>query len=85
MSDFENLNPQQRAVLNIKLDGHVEAAVAAARHLNLGLEEALSRCLLATQREFRAYGIDYDKAREMWDQAAAQVYPPPSIVPRAIN
>lgn len=41
MSDFERLNDQAKAVLQIKLDGHFEACVRAAHSLNIGVAEAL--------------------------------------------
>ena len=46
---------QAKALLNIKMDGYIEATVYAAKRLNLGLSEALFLSLLATLREFKAY------------------------------
>lgn len=74
MSDYERLSTQQKAVLNIKVDGHIEACIAAARRLNLGVLEALELCLLATLREFKAHGLDSDKARSMWIAASAKYH-----------
>lgn len=86
MSDFEHLSSQHKALLNIKMDGYIEASVAAARRLNLGVSEALLLCLLATLREFRAYGMGCDRAIQMWDQAVAMGYPAPiSAQSRVIN
>lgn len=41
MSDFQTLTPQFQALLQIKLDGYIEACLLAARQQNIGLEEAL--------------------------------------------
>jgi hypothetical protein len=73
-SDYERLSAQQKAVLNIKLDGHIEASVAAARALNLGLSECLRLSLRATVRELKAHGIDANAAFELWSEASAEVY-----------
>lgn len=86
MTDYERLTQQSKAILAIKMDGHIEAAVAAARRFNLGLSECLALVLQATIRELRAYDIPPAIAQRLWEQASSECYssPPPAITP-AIN
>lgn len=46
MSDFERLNDQVMVLLQIKLDGLVEACVHAAHSQSIGVAEALSLATL---------------------------------------
>ncbi|SNS59831.1 inositol monophosphatase family protein [Tropicimonas sediminicola] len=75
MSDFDNLSDQQKALLQIRLDGYLEAAVMAARSQNIGLTEALSLATTALLREFSAQGIPREKVVEIWQKAMLPIYP----------
>jgi hypothetical protein len=77
MSDFENLTDQQRLVLQVKLDGFIEAGVMASRALNIGLSEALSLATSALLREFSAHGVSREKLIETWKKAMEPIYPAP--------
>jgi hypothetical protein len=77
MSDFQILTSQFQSLLQIKLDGYVEACVLAARQQNIGLEEALHLTCAALLREFAAQGRDRDKVRLLLMQAWEQAYPEP--------
>jgi hypothetical protein len=75
MSDFELLNDQAKAVLQIKLDGHVEACVHAADSLNIGVAEALRLAATAFIREFAARGFDRNSTVAVLCSAADMAYP----------
>jgi hypothetical protein len=75
MIDFENLGDRQKAWLQIKLDGYIEAAVQAGRLHNLGLSEALSLTMLAVAREFAAHAVKREKADAIWAAAIRETYP----------
>lgn len=75
MSDFNNLDKQRQALLQIKLDGLTEAAVQAARTQNIGLNEALSLACQALVREMVAFSLDRDAALGLWDEAIRRGYP----------
>ncbi|MFD0982649.1 inositol monophosphatase family protein [Tropicimonas aquimaris] len=77
MSDFETLSDQHKALLQIRLDGYLEAAVMAARAQNIGLTEALSLATSALLREFSAQGIPREKLMEIWKKAMQPIYPAP--------
>ena len=79
MTDFDRLDPQVRAILLIKLDGHVEAAVHAARALDIGLAEALEHLASAVLREFFARGLDRDAAHRLFTDAADRTWPAPPV------
>lgn len=51
-------------VLQIKLDGYIEACVLVARQHNIGLGEALWLTCAALLREADAHGLDRAKTRE---------------------
>ena len=74
MSDFNRLSDGQKALLKIKLDGYIEAAVQAARIRNIGVLEALSLTTTALVRELSAYSLQRERANEMWEAAANQIY-----------
>lgn len=76
MSDFENLTDQQRFLLQVKLDGFIEAAVLAARTQSIGLSEALFLTTSALLREFAAHGVPRDKLIEAWGKAMESIYSP---------
>lgn len=76
MNDFENLTDQQRFLLQVKLDGFIEAAVLAARTQSIGLSEALLLTTSALLREFAAHGVPRDKLIEAWRKAMGSVYSP---------
>ena len=78
MSDFQNLTPQFQALLQIKLDGYIEACLLAARRQNMGLEEALQLTCRALLREFVACGRDRDATRALPMQAWQQAYQEPA-------
>jgi len=77
MTNFERLADQAKGLLQIKLDGHVEACVHAAHSLNLGMEEALSLAAVAFLRECAARQFDRTAATALLDAAMNQVYPQP--------
>lgn len=74
MSDFDNLSDRQKAFLQIKLDGFIEAAVQAARMQNVGISEALSLTMLAVAREVAAHAVKPEKAAEIWAAAIDKTY-----------
>jgi hypothetical protein len=74
MSDFDRLSDSEKALLKIKLDGYIEAAVQAARLRNLGLLEALSLTAAAVVREFTAYSLKREEVNEIWAAALGQTY-----------
>lgn len=74
MSDFERLNDQQKALLQIKLDGHVEACILAAHQLNIGVEEAISLTSLAFLREFCSRQFDRMATEAILAKAVNQTY-----------
>ena len=78
MSDFERLGDQVKALLQIKLDGHVEACVHAAHSQNIGVAEAMSLATLAFMREFGARGFDRTTTTAILDAALNQTYPLPA-------
>jgi hypothetical protein len=71
-------------MLQVKLDGYIEACVLAARQQNIGLKEALHLTCAARMREFAAHGRDREKVRLLLLQAWEQACPDPasSAVPR---
>ncbi|MFG6083633.1 hypothetical protein ACEUZ9_005351 [Paracoccus litorisediminis] len=75
MNDLDTLNKQQRMFLQIKLDGHVEACVLAARAQALGRITALSLTVAAMLREMGAYGLSREQAEEIWSKAFSKAYP----------
>ncbi len=75
MSDFDNLDKQRQTLLEIKLDGFVEAAVQTARLNNIGLSETFTLVSKALVREMVAYGIDGQVAQVFWENAKLQAYP----------
>ena len=79
MSDFQTLTPQFQGLLQIKLDGYIEACLLAARQQNIGLEEALQLTCRALLREFVAYGRDRDATHALLMQAWQQAYPEPDL------
>jgi hypothetical protein len=86
MSDFERLNDQVKALLQIKLDGHVEACVHAAHSQNIGVAEALSLATAAFMREFAARGSDRTATGATLDAALNQTYPLPAAErPRRVS
>lgn len=77
-SDFQTLTPQLQTLLQIKLDGYIEACLLAARQQNIGLEEALQLTCRALLREFVAYGRGRDVTRALLLQAWQQAYQEPA-------
>lgn len=74
MSDFENLTGQQKSLLQIKLDGFIEAAVQAARMCNIGISEALSLTMQALLREVAEHSIEPDKVAKICEAAFEETY-----------
>lgn len=77
MSDFQKLSDQNRSILQIKLDGHIEACIQAAQIYSIGLSEALDLMLVAALREFRARQYDRSTVTAVFEQAADQTHPKP--------
>jgi len=77
MSDFQKLSDQNRSILQIKLDGHIEACIQAAQIYSIGLSEALDLMLLASLREFQARQYDRSTVTAVFEQAADQTHPKP--------
>lgn len=77
MSDFQKLSEQNRAFLQIKLDGYIEACIQAAQVNSIGLSEALDLMLLAALREFQARQCDRTTLTEAFERAADQTHPKP--------
>lgn len=75
--DFENLSDRQKFLLQIKLDGHIEAAVMAARSQNIALSEALTLATFALLREFSAHSVPREELIETWKKAMVPIYPTP--------
>ena len=75
MSDFERLNDQQKALLQIKLDGHIEACILAALQLGIGLAEAINLAALAFLRDVSARQFDRVAASALLDNAVNETYP----------
>ena len=75
MSDFERLNDPQKALLQIKLDGHIEACILAANQANIGLDEAINLAALAFLREFAARQFDRAATEAILANAVNQTYP----------
>lgn len=86
MSDFERLNDQAKALLQIKLDGHVEACIHAAHSQSIGVCEALSLATAAFMREFSARGFDRTATAAILDVVLNQTYPLPAAErPRRVS
>lgn len=86
MSDFVRLNDQLKGLLQIKLDGHVEACVHAAHSQNIGVAEALSLAAVAFMREFAARGFDRTATAAILDTALNQTHPLPAAErPRRVS
>jgi hypothetical protein len=75
MSDFERLSEPGKTLLQIKLDGHVEACVHAASSLNIGSEEALCLTATALMREFSARGFDRSATKAVVAAALDKTFP----------
>ncbi|HMQ94890.1 MAG TPA: hypothetical protein PKA33_20805 [Amaricoccus sp.] len=80
MSDFERLDDQSKALLQIKMDGHVEACILAARQQNIGIGEAMKLAAAAFLREFVAWQFDRSAKSAVLDGALGQTYPQPFAV-----
>jgi hypothetical protein len=78
MSDFGRLNDPARTILQIKLDGHVEACVHAAHSQCIGMTEALSLVAVAVMRAFAARGLDRTATTAILDAASSQTHPLPA-------
>jgi len=75
MSDFERLNDQQKALLQIKLDGHIEACILAAHQLQIGITQAVNLAALAFLREVSARQFDRTASEAILVNAVNQTYP----------
>jgi hypothetical protein len=86
MSDFDRLNDQAKTLLQIKLDGHVEACVHAAHSQSIGVAEALNLTAVAVMREFAARGFDRTTTAAILDAALSQTHPLPAAErPRRVS
>lgn len=65
MSDLDNLSKQRQAILQIKIDGHIEAAMLASKANCIGLSEALALASRALVREMAAKNMDRDMAHSI--------------------
>lgn len=74
MSDFERPSGQNKAMLQIMMDGHVEACVHAAEHMNIGIGEAMDLAAMAILREFAARQFDRAATSGILDDALDQTY-----------
>ena len=77
MTDFQNLPQQNQTVLQIKLDGQIEACVLMARASNIGLSEALRLATTALLREIGAHSLDRAIAQQILTAALDATYPVP--------
>ncbi len=75
MSDLSNLSKQRQTILQVKIDGHIEAAMHASKANNIGLVEAMSLASRALVREMVATGIDRVKARSILMSALQSGFP----------
>ncbi len=75
MSDLSNLSKQRQTILQVKIDGYIEAAMHASKANNLGLSEALSIAAKALVREMAGQGMDQEKARSILMSALHCVFP----------
>ena len=78
MSDFERLDDQNKALLQIKMDGYVEACILAARQQNIGIGEAMKLAATALLREFVARQFDRSATSAVLDDALGQIYAQPA-------
>ncbi|CUJ83593.1 hypothetical protein PH7735_00282 [Shimia thalassica] len=69
MSDFNHLDKRRKVVLQIKLDGFIEAAVFTAKANSVGLTEATALIVRALAREMAAHSIDRDSAQNLFVNA----------------
>lgn len=86
MSDFERMSDQYKAILQFKLDGHIEACVLAAHQLNIGLAEAINLTALALLREMSARQFDRKATEAIFDAVVNQAYPQVAVErPRRVS
>ncbi|CUH46410.1 hypothetical protein [Ruegeria atlantica] len=74
MSDLKNLSRQRRVILQIKIDGHIEAAIFAAKANGIGLSEAISLTSRALVKEMAANSMDRDKVHRFLSSALRSVF-----------
>lgn len=74
MSDYERLNDQMKAILRVRLDGHIEACVLAAYHMNIGITEAVDLAALAFLRELASREFDREATEAILNNAVDQTY-----------
>ena len=75
MSDLKALSPQLQTMLQIKLDGYIEACVLAARQQNIGFRETMQITMPALIRELAAHGHDPAQARRLVVESLDAVCP----------
>ncbi len=74
MSDLSNLTKQRQAILQIKIDAHIEAVMLASKANSIGLSEALSLASRALVREMAAHSMDRDKAHRTLVSALQYIF-----------